>query len=150
MVVAAVVAISVPASVASVVVSTPAWASSSVTCSKFKGVASGAYTFYVKNCTPVGAEKTLSGKGTNLTKVGGPTTYTWKWNGGATTIVSLTVVHSGTCPSGFTGYTDTGTVTGGTSTYTASGDTVQIDVCKKYGPPHMYQLLPAAGSVVLL
>jgi len=150
LVVAGVVAVSVPASVATVVGSTPAWATSSVTCGKFKGIASGAYKFYVESCTPPGAEKTLSGRGTDLTKVGGPTTDTWKWSDGATTIVSLTVVRSGTCPKGFTAYADTGTVTGGTSAYIPLGDTVQMSACEKYRPPHMYGLRLATGSVVSL
>ncbi len=150
MVVVAVFAVSVPASAAAVVVSSPAWAVSSVSCTGFKGVASGAYKFYVTNCTPVGAEKTLSGKGTDLTKVGGPRTYRWTWNGGATTIVSLTVVRSGKCPKGFTAYTDTGTVTGGTTGYTPLGDSVQMSVCEKFRPPHMYELRLATGSVVSL
>ncbi|HXQ75149.1 MAG TPA: hypothetical protein VN791_01540 [Acidimicrobiales bacterium] len=148
---AVVAALSVSASVATVVVSAPAWAGSAVTCKKLQGSATGAYKFHLKKCTPPNTETTLTGRGTDLTTVGGPTTDTWKWNGGATTIVSLTVVPTaGICSAGYTGYTDTGTVTGGSSTYTQTNDTVSMLVCKKSATPYKDELRLAAASTASL
>jgi len=145
-----VVALSGPVSLVTVGVSTPAWANSTVTCNKLYGYASGAYKFSLRKCAPKMTEKALSGYGTSLTKVGGPTTYTWTWNGGGTTVVSLTVVRVGTCPAGYTAYTDTGTVTGGTSNYTQVGDSIQMNVCRRIAPVYMGGLRLATGSPALL
>ncbi len=145
-----VLALSGPASIATVAGSTPAWASSTVTCTKLYGYASGSYKFSLRKCTPRTTEKNLAGFGTTLTRVGGPTTYTWTWNGGATTIVSLTVVQMGTCPPGYTAYTDTGSVTGGTSTLTQVGDSIQMNVCRRNAPQYMGGLRLATGTVALL
>jgi hypothetical protein len=149
MAVAGIVALSIPVSVATIAVSTPAWATSSVSCTALK---SGGDTFFLHSCTPLtAAEKTLSGAARDLTKVGGPTTYHWKWNGGATTVVSLSVVRaSGPCPKGYIGYADTGTVTGGTATSTQVGDSILMHVCEKGAPPHMYALRLPVGSVASL
>ncbi len=143
-------ALSVSASVATVVVANPAWASSSVTCHKLGGHAIGALKFHLKKCTPPNAETTLTGLGTDLTTVGGPTPLTWTWNGGATTIVSLTVARGGVCMAGTTAFTDTGTVTGGTSAYTVIGDSISMVVCKKNVNPYAGRLRLAAGSMALL
>jgi len=139
-------ALSVPASVASLFASTPVGAASGVSCTKLYGYASGSYKFDLRKCTPPMAEKALTGFGTQLTRVGGPTTYTWTWNGGGTTTVSLSVVQAGTCPAGYTAYTDTGTVTGGTSTYTQPGDAIQMSVCRRIAAKYMGGLRLAAGS----
>ena len=145
-----VVALSVAASVATVVVSAPAWAGSGVTCKKLEGYASGTHKFHVKKCTPPNAE-TLTGLGTDLTAVGGPTTYTWKWNDGATTIVSLTVAPTaGICSAGYSGYTDTGTVTGGSSAYTQVNDAVSMVVCKKSAAPYKDELRLPGGTMASL
>jgi hypothetical protein len=143
-------ALLLPASVGTVVVSTPAWASASVTCNTLYGYADSSYKFTLRKCTPRTAEKSLSGFGTVLTRVGGPNTYTWKWNGGATTIVSLSVVQTGTCPAGYTAYTDTGTVSGGTSTYTQTGDSIQLNLCKRRAPKYMDAVRLAPGSMASL
>jgi hypothetical protein len=144
------IALSVPAMVATVVVSGPAWAAG-VTCKKLSGYALTTHKFKLQKCTPSNAEKSLSGRGSNLTTVGGPTTDTWKWNGGATTVVSLTVAHTvGICPAGYSGYTDTGSVTGGSSTYTTVGDPVSMVVCKKGGAPYKDEIRLAAGTTASL
>jgi hypothetical protein len=144
------VALSVPATVATVVVSGPAWAVG-VSCKNLTGYAVGAHKFKIQKCTPANAEKTLSGRGTNLTTVGGPTTDSWKWNGGKTTVVSLSVaLTAGVCGAGYTGYTDTGTVTGGTSTYTTLGDPVSLVVCAKSANPYKGNLHLAAGTMATL
>ncbi len=145
-----VVALTLPATVATVAVSTPAWAAG-VTCHKLMGYAFTGHKFMLKKCTPPNAEKTLSGLGTDLTTVGGPTIDTWKWNGGATTIVSLTVAQTvGVCPAGYAGYTDSGTVTAGTSGYTMAGDSVSMVVCKKSANPYRYELRLAGGTMASL
>lgn len=142
------VVMAVSASVATFVMTNPAWANSSITCHKLTGEVSGGSKFHLQMCRPASSERTLSGAGIQLTRVGGPTTYTWKWNDGATTVVSLTVVQSGTCPKGYIAYTDTGMVTGGTSAQT--GDAIQMDVCKLNSARYMYELRLPVGSVVSL
>jgi hypothetical protein len=143
------VALAVGGSAATLVTSTAAWANSSVSCGKLTGYSRGAYKFQLKRCTPTSAERTLSGLGADLVRVGGPISHSWEWNGGATTIVSVTVVQSGTCPAGYTAYSVTGTVTGGTSTYTHVGDSIQMSVCRR-GSRYMYQVRLATGSTVSL
>ncbi len=144
------IALSVPAMVVTVAVSSPAWASG-VSCKKLTGYAVSANKFKLQKCTPANPEKTLSGRATNLTTVGGPTTDTWKWNGGKTTVVSLSVaLTAGVCGAGYTGYTDTGTVTGGTSTYTTVGDPVSMVVCAKSANPYKGNLHLAAGTMASL
>jgi hypothetical protein len=145
-----VVALSGPASIATVGVSAASATTSTVSCNKLYGYASGAYKFSLRKCAPKSTEKALTGYGTTLTKVGGPTTYTWTWNGGGTTVVSLTVVNTGTCPAGYTPYTDTGAVTGGTSKFTQVGDSIQMSVCRRNAPVYMGGLRLAAGSAALL
>ncbi len=142
-----VVALTVSASVA-IVVSNSAWATPSVTCHKLGGKATG--KFHLKQCTPRMPERTLTGPGNDLATVGGPTTDTWTWNDGATTVVSLTVVRGGTCPAGYSAWTDTGTVIGGTSTNTQVGDSIAIAVCKKNPNRFGRRLQLAAGSSALL
>ncbi len=145
------VALTASASVATVVVSTPAWAGSSAACKKLEGYASGSHKFQLKKCMPPNAEKTLTGVGAELTTVGGPTTYTWRWNDRATTVVSLSVARTaGVCGSGYSGYTDTGTVTGGSSTYTHVNDVVSMLVCKKSAAPYKNELRLAAASMASL
>lgn len=146
-----VVSLSMSASVAAVIAPAPAWAGSSLTCKTLTGYTTGSHKFHLKKCMPPNTEKTLTGLGIDLTTVGGPITDTWKWNGGATTIVSLTVAPTaGVCGAGYTGYTDTGTVIGGTSTYTNVNDMVSIVLCKKSAMPYRYELRLARGTTASL
>jgi hypothetical protein len=66
-------------------------------------------------------------------------------------VVSLSVaLTAGVCGAGYTGYTDTGSVTGGTSTYTTVGDPVSMVVCKKSANPYKDDLRLAAGTMASL
>ncbi len=143
---AAIVAIALAVPV-SVTTSSPAWASSSVTCGKLYGYAT-AYQFHLAMCMP--QAKILSGFGRDLTTARGPTKYTWTWHEGTTTVVSLTDVKAGTCPTGYGAYTDTGTVTGGTSTYTQVGDSIQLIACRRKAPVYMGALRLASGTMASL
>jgi len=109
----------------------------------------GAYKFDLKRCTPTSVDEVLRGLGADLVRVGGPISHSWEWNDGDTTTVSITVVQAGTCPAGSTAYTVTGTVTGGTSTYTQPGDAIHLAVCRRTAP-YMYQVRLASGSSALL
>jgi len=120
-----VVALSVPASFALVGTSTPAGATSPVTCSKVKGLVSSS-VMTVKKCTPANAEIKAT---VPLPIVFGPSTSTLTWNDGNTTIVTATSTMGGIlCPGGIE-FTVKGHVIGGTSTYTAVGDKVKFTAC---------------------
>jgi len=127
----AVSALAIPASAALVATSSPAFASSSLSCSKLTGNISS--TVAISKCSPLTksekkAYASASGQTTTL-ETGG--TITWS-NSGATTVLSspsLSSGGSGTCKKGETQETATGTVTGGTAAVTKSGDTYSADVC---------------------
>jgi hypothetical protein len=78
--------------------------------------------------------KFLTGPRVDLTTPGANTPYAFTWLPvGKTTTVNLSVVAGGAfCPAGWTAYTDTGMVTGGTAppTYTVVNDAITIDVCQ--------------------
>jgi hypothetical protein len=122
--------------VVSVGIASPAWASSGVSCGKVKGTLSG--SFVVSKCSPTSktlkkADKQASAPTSSLTNESGGT-LTWS-NSGQTTSVDIThttVITPGACPKGLEA-DSTGTVTGGTSTYTQIGDTVSVHLCVKKG-----------------
>jgi len=126
LVVASVTAMALPVSLAAVSLSTPAGAASGVACKKLTGTATGNFT--VTKCTPKSKQnKKATGSSTSLATGSG--TITWSPSHGTTT-VSLSETQSGSsCPAGSTEYVVTGSVTGGTSTYTSAGDAVSGDVC---------------------
>jgi hypothetical protein len=137
---ATVVALSVPASVALVGSSSPAFASSSLTCKSMTGKITTTVT--ISKCNvPKGDAKTYakaSGKASALA-VGG--TLTWS-SSKATTVIGKPTVTSpgqGRCASGSTEEDATGSVTGGTAVVTKTGDTFAADVC-----------ISSAGAITLV
>ena len=125
-----VTALAVPTSIAAVTLTAgPAAAASSIQCAKLGGNITG--TIVIAKCSPKNKlYKTLSGTA-SLLAGGGPLTWS---PGGQTTIVSAPTTTSpgqGSCPKKWTEYDSTGTVTGGTSTYTHAGDTFSSRACVK-------------------
>jgi len=83
----------------------------------------------IAKCGPTSPKnKSLTGLGSALSSGGA---LTWA-KSGQTTIVALTSHDEGqaSCKTGSTAIVSTGTVTGGTSTYTSAGDHVSITVCE--------------------
>jgi hypothetical protein len=120
------IALSIPASVVVVGVSSPAFAASSITCKGLAGTASGTVT--VSKCTPKSKTNTsASGAAASLVSGG---TITWTPSK-QTTVTKLTVTSPGQggCKKGSTEEDAKGSVTGGTSTYTHKGDVVSIRAC---------------------
>jgi hypothetical protein len=107
-----------------------AGASSGTYCSKLSGNAAGTVTF--KKCTFVTGKdktnKTLVGNGTSLAAGG---SLTWEPSG-QTTVVgapSFTAEGQASCKKNNTEYVVNGSVVGGSSTHTHSGDTFSTTVC---------------------
>jgi hypothetical protein len=124
--VAAAATLAVPAA-AFLATSSPATASSSVSCKKVTGSISGTIT--MKSCTPKDKNnKSLSGIATQLATGG---TLTWSPSNGTTIVgnINTTSPGQGGCKNGSTEYDTTGTVTGGTSTYTHVNDTLTSRTC---------------------
>jgi hypothetical protein len=124
------VALSVPASVAVVGNSSPAFAASSLTCKKLVGKDTSTIT--VSQCNvPKGDGKTYAkatGKAASLA-LGG--TLTWSTSKKTTVIGKPTVTSpgQGRCATGQTEEDATGSVTGGTAVVTKAGDTFAADIC---------------------
>jgi len=96
---------------------------SSVQCAKLKGSATGTMT--ISKCTP----KVAGNKNATSTAFG--STVTWKTSR-QTTVESLNALTSpgqGACAAGSTEEDVSGSVSGGTSSYTAVGDTVSAQIC---------------------
>jgi hypothetical protein len=126
LIVAVVTTLAVPASIASVALSGPAWASSGVACKKLSGPISGNFT--VSKCTPKNS-KNKKATGASSALATGSGSITWSPSHGTTTI-SISVNQSGTsCPKGSSEYVVTGSVTGGSSTYTSKNDPVSAEAC---------------------
>ena len=119
-------ALSVPASVAVIGTSAPAWAASTVTCAKMSGTISGSIT--ITKCTPKSKTNVSASAPASALTSGG--SLTWTTSGGTTT-VTMTVTNAGQggCKSGYTEYDANGHVTGGTSTYTHVGDVSSTRAC---------------------
>jgi hypothetical protein len=97
-----------------------------VACKKLSGSAVGNFT--VSKCTPKN-KKDKKATGASSALATGSGTITWSPSKGTTT-VSLSETQSGSsCPKGSSEYVVTGSVTGGTSTYTSTSDTVSANVC---------------------
>ncbi len=132
MVVAAVVTVAVPTSIAAVALAPSAGASSGTTCAKLSGSITGPITF--KKCTfTSGKDKTNKSLVGSAAKLAGGGTLTWSPSG-QTTIVgspSFSSPGQGACKAKYTEYIAHGTVTGGTSTHTQSGDSFSSTVCVK-------------------
>jgi len=97
-----------------------------VTCAKVSGKLTG--NISLKKCIPKSpTNKSAKGAGASLTASG---TLTWK-KSHQTTMVSASAssVGQGGCKNGSTERDVTGSVTGGTSTYTHSGDYVYVRLC---------------------
>ncbi len=95
----------------------------SVQCAKLTGKASGTMT--ISKCTP----KLAANR--SATSAASGSTLTWKGSG-QTTVESLNATSSpgqGGCPAGSVEQDISGSVTGGTSTYTAVGDAVAAQTC---------------------
>jgi hypothetical protein len=125
----AVATVAIPTTVAVAGITTPAWASSSVTCKVVKGsVSSNTITF--SKCSPKSkTNKSASAAASSLQGEAGGT-LTWTKSAQTTVIqVSTTSPGQGGCPKGSTEYDATGSVTGGTSTYTHVGDAVSSRLC---------------------
>ena len=118
-------ALAIP-SAALVGLAAPAGAVSHVTCTALTGTEKGSVT--VSKCTPASTTyKTVTGTSSKLATGG-----TLKWApSGKTTIVSKPKLKAGGtgCASGSTKEVATGTVTGGTATYTKKGDVFSATVC---------------------
>jgi len=130
-VVATVATFAVPVTIAAYSGATAASATSSLTCAKLKGTATG--TVEISKCSVIKADKKtfkdLNGSSIQLATGG---TLTWA-SSGETVIVSepvLTTPPTGTCKSKDSAFTATGTVTGGTSTITNVNDTFSATVCE--------------------
>lgn len=101
--------------------------SSSVTCAKLSGKDTGNVT--ITKCTPK-SKTNKKATASALQLAGGSGTATWSPSGQTTTVTdTFTAASPNNCPTGQTEYTISGSVTGGTSTYTHTGDTVSADVC---------------------
>ena len=119
-------ALSVPASVAVIGTSAPAWAASSVSCGKLTGTVTGTIT--IGKCTPKSkVNKSASASAAALTAGG---TLTWSSSGGTTTVtMTVTSPGQGGCKKGYSEFDANGHVTGGTSTYTHVGDVTSTRAC---------------------
>ena len=120
-------ALSVPASVAVVGTSAPAWAASSVFCGKLTGTVTGTIT--IGKCTPKSkVNKSASASAAALTTGG---TLTWSSSGGTTTVtMTVTTPGQGSCKKGSTEFDASSHVTGGTSTYAHVGDVTSTHACE--------------------
>ncbi len=125
--------ITIPASVAVTTLGSagPAFASSSVTCSKLKGSDSGTVT--ISKCTPSGGKGYKSASGTAATLATGGN-ITWKSSKATTTVgdASVTSPGQGGCKKGSTEYDFTGKVTAASTSGTgipAVNDTVSARAC---------------------
>ncbi len=130
-VVAIAATITIPASVATMSMAGPAFASSGVTCTSLKGSDSGTVT--IGKCSPSGGKgyKTASGAAVSLATGG---TITWKSSKATTTIgdTSTSSPGQGGCKKGSTEYDFSGQVTGASTSgvgIPAVGDAVSARAC---------------------
>jgi hypothetical protein len=128
--VAAAVSFSVPASVALVGTSSPAFASSSLTCMKLSGNFNSSIT--IKKCSvPPADTKTYKSASVVVSTLASGGTFTWSKSGATTTLgpAIITSPGRGRCSGYDTEQDITATVTGGTSEVTNADDTFAADVC---------------------
>jgi hypothetical protein len=133
---AAVLALAAPAAV-TIGSAAPAFASGGgVSCASLKGSLTGG-TVSIGKCTPAD-KNNKSASATIAALAGGSGTITWSKSGGTTDVTTTFVLapSSTVCKAPKKGVAQaqeidiTGTVTGGTSTYTSAGDTVSLTVCE--------------------
>jgi hypothetical protein len=121
-------AFAIPSVVLLTVASGTASAQTAPSCKKLTGTISGNFT--ISKCTPKNKQdKTATGS--SLALAGGSGSVTWSPSNGTTDVtVTFSQASSNTgCKSGATKYDISGSVTGGTSTYTASGQSVSAEAC---------------------
>jgi len=145
-VVAACTSLAVPATVVGVTMGAgPASAVESVQCGKLTGSILGNVT--IKGCVPKNkADKSVTGAAGALASGG---TLTWS-PGGQTTVVgapTYSPITPGQCKKGWSEYETSGSVTGGTSSYTHAGDSVRSLTCVNF-KTNKIQLLK--GSILSL
>ena len=134
--VAAAVSFSVPASVALIGTSSPAFASSSLTCMKLGGNFNTSIT--TKKCSvPPADKKTYKSASVVVSTLASGGTFTWSSSGATTTLgpASITSPGRGRCGKYDTEQDITAIVTGGTSMVTSEGDTFAADVCVRNASP---------------
>jgi pectin methylesterase-like acyl-CoA thioesterase len=118
----------VPTAVLFATASGTAGAATAPSCKTLKGTAAGNFT--ISKCSPKNKQnKTASGSSVSLATGGG--TINWSPSTQTTTVsVSFTQASDNTgCKNGATKYDVSGSVTGGSSTYTASGQSISAEVC---------------------
>ena len=128
--IAAAVSFSVPASVALIGTSSPAFAASSLTCTKLGGNFNTSIT--IKKCSVLPADKkTYKSASVVVSTLASGGTFTWSSSGATTTLgpASITSPGRGRCSAYDTEQDITAIVTGGTSVVTNGGDTFTADVC---------------------
>ncbi len=128
--VAAAVSFSVPASVALVGTSSPAFASSSLTCTKLGGNFNTSIT--IKKCSvPSADKKTYKSASVVVATLASGGTFRWSSSGATTTLfpASITSPGRGRCGPYDTEQDITALVSGGTSVVTNGDDTFAADVC---------------------
>jgi hypothetical protein len=118
-----------------------AFAVTHATCKKLTGTATS--TFTISSCSPVNASyKSATAKSTALAT--GKGTLTWSPSK-KTTAISATITSKGKggCAVGSNEYDVSGTVTGGTATYTKKGDSVKGRAC--LSPTGALSLVPGTS-----
>ncbi len=118
-----------------------AFAVTHATCKKLSGSATSSFT--ISTCSPTNAQyKTASAKSSTLASGGG--TLTWAPSK-KTTVIKGTVTNKGQggCAVGSQEYDLSGTVTGGTATYTKKGDIVKGRAC--LSPTATLSLVPGTS-----
>jgi hypothetical protein len=124
-------AVALPVSVTAVAFAGPASAAATpVACKKLSGTITGSIT--ISKCSPKSkTNKSAGGLAASLASGG---TITWTPSNQTTTVsLSVSSPGQGACKKGSTEYDVTGSVTGGTSTYTHSGDAVAGKACATSG-----------------
>lgn len=118
--------LAVPASIAAVGLSAPAFAASGVQCAKIGGTITSTMT--ISKCTP--KSKLFKSASAPATSLAGGGTLTWA-PGGQTTTVSLSVtpLGQGGCAHNWSEFDVNGSVTADTSGYVQVGDAVSARAC---------------------
>ncbi len=127
---AAVLSLSIPTSVGLLSNSSPAFASSTLTCTKVSGDFNTSIT--IRNCSvPSADEKTYKSASVVVSTLTSGGTFTWSKSRATTTLGPATISSPGRgrCGRFDTEQDITASVTGGTSIVTSEGDTFSADVC---------------------
>jgi hypothetical protein len=120
-------AVPIGAAVATVAPQVASAASSSVSCSKLTGTATTSVT--ISKCSPKNKQY-VSASAPTASLASGGGTITWSPSTKTSTIsVTFKQAKKNRCTKGATEYDAKGKVTGGTASYTKTGDKVVVDVC---------------------